>query len=251
MMKNKYSKSGIPFDDSLEIQGASRSARLKRTSFVDYICEYLRDAIYRMDFKPGDQINESKLMKQLDVSRSPIREAFRVLEGEGLIERISQRGVFVKGITLREIRESYSVRATLESFAAELAVPNITETQLQHMEKLVEKMRKSGDKEDFKKWSSQNSQFHKIFINAANNIELEKTLKSVKVHERWLWLTNMGLFPDEYYAEALEDHKNILDGFKKKDPVLTAKAVKEHIQKSGEKVCVSYSKINKVTRRSS
>jgi DNA-binding GntR family transcriptional regulator len=243
-MKNGYSKSENPLDSKSGSKKVNKSVHLKRTSFVDNICEYLRDAIYRMEFKSGDQINESRLMKELDVSRSPIREAFRVLEGQGLIERVSQRGVFVKGITIKEIDESYSVRATLEAMAAELAVPKMTEDELKHLEDLINKMQESGKKKDFKKWSLQNYEFHKTFIKAADNLELEKTLKAVKIHERWLRLTDLGFFPDEYYADALEEHKNILDGFRRKDPVLTADAVKKHIQKAGKKVCISFLKLN-------
>jgi DNA-binding GntR family transcriptional regulator len=243
-MKNGGSKSDNSFDSTSGSKGTRKSVQLKRTSFVDKICEYLRDAIYRLDFKPGDQINESKLMKRLDVSRSPIREAFRVLEGEGLIERVTQRGVFVKGVTLREIDESYSVRATLEAMAAELAVPNLTEDELNRLEDLTDKMEDSGKNKDFKKWSRQNYEFHRTFIKASNNEELGRTLKSVKIHERWLWLTDIGLFSDEYYADALKDHKNILKGFRRKDSVLTADAVKKHIRKAGKKVCISFSKVS-------
>jgi len=239
-MKNGYFNSKNPLDST----SGSKSVHLKRNSFVDNICEYLRSAIYRLDFKLGEQINESKLMKQLDVSRSPIREAFRVLEGEGLIERVPQRGVFVKGITLREIEESYSVRAVLEAMAAELAVSNKTEDKLQHLEDLINKMEESAKKKDFKKFSLQNSKFHKIFIKMANNKELEKTLRTIKIHERWLWLTEVGLFSDEYYDDCLRDHKNILDGFKRKDPILTANVVKKHIQESGKKVCDGFSKVS-------
>jgi DNA-binding GntR family transcriptional regulator len=245
-MKNQYYNStNNQLDSTAKFKRVSEPLQLRRTSFVDYICEYLREAIYRMHFKPGDQINESKLMKELDVSRSPIREAFRVLEGEGLIERVSQRGVFVKGTTLKEIEEKYSVRAALEAMAAELAVPNMTEDELQYLEDLINEMQASGNKREFKNWSLQNSEFHKVFIKAAKNLELEKMLKTVKIHERWLWLTDKGLFPDDYYADSLKDHRKILDGFRQKDPVLAANAVKRHIQKAGKKICKSFSKVSK------
>jgi DNA-binding GntR family transcriptional regulator len=243
-MRKRYSSSKNQLDSKSKSERDSKPLHLKRTSFVDYICEYLRDAIYRMQFKPGDQINESKLMKQLDVSRSPIREAFRVLEGEGLVERISQRGVFVKGTTLKEIEEKYSVRATLEAMAAELAAPNMTEDQLQYLEDLINEMQASGQKKEFKKWTLQNSEFHKVFIKAANNLELERVLKNVKIHERWLWLTDIGLFSDDYYADSLKDHRKILNGFRRKDSILTADSVKKHIQKAGKKVCIGFSKVS-------
>lgn len=220
----------------------SGASKLKRTSFVDEICNYLRNAILSLAFKPGDQINESQLMKDFDVSRSPIREAFRILEGEGLIERISRRGVFVKKITLKEIAEKYSVRATLESLAAELSAPLMCDEKIEQLKSINHKMKESCQEQDFKKWSIQNNKFHKIFIKTANNRELEKVLKTIRVNARWLGLTDLGLFTDKYYQGFSDEHEIIIEAFTRKDPVLSSETVKKHILSAGEKVCLVYSK---------
>ena len=90
-------------------------------NLVDDVSNYLRDQIITLRIKPGEQLNESFLIAKLGVSRSPLREAFRLLEGEDLITRRSGRGVFVLEITATDILELFPIRAVLESLATELA----------------------------------------------------------------------------------------------------------------------------------
>ncbi|RLA92741.1 MAG: hypothetical protein DRG83_22030 [Deltaproteobacteria bacterium] len=211
-----------------------------RSSLVDKICGYLRTAIYRMEIDAGTQINESELMAHLDVSRSPIREALRVLEGEGLVERIPQRGVFVKQVTYKRIYESYTIRANLEALAAELAAVNITEEKLQQLERLIKEMRKCVEKKETREWSMQNYEFHKIIIKSSGNELLESLLKSIKVHERWIWINHADLLTDEDYYSYEKEHVNLLTALRQKNAKLSYKIAKEHILNARDKMCSNF-----------
>lgn len=90
----------------------------KPTVLVENIYEILTDAIVKGVFKGGDQLVEAELRKQFGVSRSPIRESFRILEKKGLVEILPRRGAFVKKITARDIEEHFPVRSILEGLAA-------------------------------------------------------------------------------------------------------------------------------------
>jgi len=207
---------------------------IKKSSLVDEVCQYLRTGIYGFVLKPGQPINESKLMKYTGVSRSPIREAFRILEGEGLIERISQRGVFVKEISLREIRETYAVLAVLEALAAEEATPRLTESQLNQLADMCTKMQGSAQNKDIKLWSELNYRFHKLFIKAANNNLLEKSLKNYQ--SKTTWFMSAGLHVHEAFQNSLKEHREILEAFSERDAALAAERVRKHIKEAGIKV---------------
>lgn len=207
---------------------------IRKSSLVDEVCQYLRSGIYGFILKPGQAINESKLMKYTGVSRSPIREAFRILEGEGLIERISQKGVFVKEISLREIRETYAILAVLEALAAEQATPRLSKTELKELADMCDKMEDSAQTRDIKLWSDLNYKFHKVFIKAANNSLLEKSLKNYR--SKTTWFMSAGLHVQEAFHDTLKEHREILHAFIKGDSVLAAETVRRHIKEGGAKV---------------
>ncbi|MFO7971698.1 MAG: GntR family transcriptional regulator, partial [Desulfobacterales bacterium] len=98
--------------------------RFVTISLVDQISQALRESILTGRIKGGDQLLEDKLKDEFGVSRTPLREAFRILEKEGLIEIMPRKGSFVRGITRQDIEENFPVRAILEGLAARLAYPN-------------------------------------------------------------------------------------------------------------------------------
>ena len=119
-------------------------AKLKqRKSYIDDICEFIREQIYIFKLKPGSQISEISVMNDLGVSRSPVREAIRILEGEGLVERILHKGVFVKKTSIKDIEEIFSIRVALEELAVAQAMPKLTDDDLSNLNKLLEKMKKA------------------------------------------------------------------------------------------------------------
>ncbi len=206
---------------------------INKTSLTDDICEYLRSSIFTFQFKPGDQINESKLIKELGISRSPIREAIRVLEGEGLIERIARKGVFVKKITLKEVKNIFSIRAVLEALAAEQAAPNFTDKDLLYLERIFTKMKQAVSKINYKSYMKLNFEFHQSFRRIADNRNLEKLIENLGRQSSGFLFTTVSL--SDSLDASLNEHKKILDAFFKKDPNLAAKMVKEHVTKGGKR----------------
>ncbi|MBN1332121.1 MAG: GntR family transcriptional regulator, partial [Synergistales bacterium] len=99
----------------------------------------IRRAILRGEFKAGDRLVETEIAKALGVSRTPVREALRMLENEGLVRRVPRGGgVEVVGFSNEDIIELYTIRETLEVLAAEYAIRNISEKELKELESLVE-----------------------------------------------------------------------------------------------------------------
>ena len=97
----------------------------------------LKNSILSGEFENGAELREIVLAKKLGVSRTPVREALRQLEQEGLVEIFPNRGAYVKGITYKDVEDIYRIRARLEGLCAEMAVSSITEQQLAKLEETI------------------------------------------------------------------------------------------------------------------
>lgn len=115
----------------------------KSLTLVHQIANVLKDSILTGKLKGGDQLLEDKLKHDFDVSRTPLREAFRVLEKEGLVEILPWKGAFVKRISRNDVKEIFPLRANLEGLAARLAYENSAQSHVDKMEKSLEHMQLS------------------------------------------------------------------------------------------------------------
>ncbi len=201
----------------------------KSLTLVDQITNVLRDNILTGKLKAGGQLLEDKLKQDFDVSRTPLREAFRVLEKEGLVEILPWKGAFVKKISKNDVKEIFPVRANLEGLAARLAYENSTQSHIDEMEKCLEHMQQSIHKNDFAKYSKHHIAFHDVFINASQNQTLIDIIQNLRICT--LWHRNTYQFYEEDFGGPLKVHREITDLFKEKktSPDDVEKTVKLHI----------------------
>jgi DNA-binding GntR family transcriptional regulator len=210
--------------DQTETQRSFRSITL-----VDQIARALKDDILTGKLKGGDQLLEDSLKNEFGISRTPLREAFRVLENEGLIEILPRKGAFVKRISRQDIEENFPVRAILEGLAARLAYPNLTQQDIEEIEEVFEYMKDAAKREDFRDYSMYHFAFHEIFINASKNETLILLLHNLRMHTLWHRYTHHHYKED--FENSLKIHRKILDLFKEKkaSPVELEKTVRQHI----------------------
>ncbi len=149
---------------------------LGHKSLVSAIVESIEEQILTGELKPGERIAEQKLCEQLEVSRSPVREAFIVLENQGFLVKQARKGVTVAMATLKEAVDAYTIRANLESLATYLAVknnrPGLVE-ELKVLNREVEDACYVGDKKEYYRL---NDQFHETIINECGNEKLIQML---------------------------------------------------------------------------
>lgn len=225
----------------------SSSSRGEAAALVDQLASKLRDQILSGELDIGSQLRQSTLAEQFEVSRTPIREALRKLESEGLVELIPHRGALVRGPTPREIREAYEVRAELEGLAAERAADWITEEQLR---RLAEANRRFQDyaseasdmaSEDIKhtrKWVEANDTFHEVIQEAARNDMLMQTIGGLhRAFPRNLTGIALGRDPRLVKQNAAE-HARILDAIESRDGAAARSAMTDHVRRSGEIVAM-------------
>lgn len=130
----------------------ARLEALEHSTLTDHVRTLLEEAIVSGDFHPGERLLEQSLAKQLRISRTPIREALRQLERDGLVEAIPRRGFFVRKMSLEDIEEVLWIRAGLLPLAARLAAESVGKADLEFLQERVEGMEvmaRSGDVREF------------------------------------------------------------------------------------------------------
>jgi len=212
-------------------------------TLVEQITQALRESILTGRIKGEDQLFEDRLKEEFGVSRTPLREAFRVLEKEGLIEIMPRRGAFVKGISRQDIEENFPVRAILEGLAARLAYPNFSPRDMREMQEVFEYMKRAAKKEDFRDYSMYHVDFHEIFINASKNETLINLLRNLRMHTLWHRYTYQ--YYKEDFRNSLVIHGKIMDLFiqKKVPPEEVEKAVRQHIESALEPFLAAMEKL--------
>lgn len=199
----------------------------KKSILVDDVRNYIRDLIVNFHIKPGEQLNELELIKKMGVSRSPLREAFRLLEAEGFVVRHWGRGVFVREVTASDVHELFPIRAVLEGLAAELAALRLTEKELKNLGRITEKMEEVAKAGDTRAYARLNFDFHKEIVKGARNKRLEEMIKNQGQQSMWFFFAT--LYFKKSLNFAMTGHREIYLALKKKDGKLASECIKNHI----------------------
>lgn len=197
----------------------------------DIVFETLRTAILDGDLKPGERVMEVQLAEKLGVSRTPVREAIRKLELEGLLVMIPRKGAYVADVSIKDVLNVLEVRASLEGLAASLAAERITEEEIESLKlsaKEFEEMNKLNDRDGM---VEKDTEFHTVLLNASRNnklISIVEGLSDYVQRFRVIYFTE--------YSEAkniMEDHKAILDAINERDAKKAKKVAQDHIENIG------------------
>ena len=199
-------------------------------SLTDEIADIIRDRILKGEYKIGEKIKETQIASELKVSRTPIREAFKQLENEGLIDYIPNRGCFAKGFTKQDIEDIYAVRKALDILCVEWAVSRITEEQIQNLQDQCDLMEFYTVRQDEKKVLEINTGFHDIIYNATGSRFMAQVLRSYK---EYIDQTRKALYYEpDYLDEILEEHRSILTAIKNRDVEEGKAAMSRHLDGS-------------------
>ena len=187
----------------------------------------LRDAILSGKLRPGERIVEDRICTELGVSRSPLREALRKLEGEGLISILPRRGAVVTELTPRDQLDLFAVREALEGLAANLAASYITDAEVAELEDVCQAMEKCIKARDMAAVVALNTQFHELVAKASRNRWLREFILSIRAQARRLYRSSLDR-PDRA-MESLEEHRLIVDSIKAGDGARAEALARQHV----------------------
>lgn len=208
------------------------------SSLTDELVDILRDRILKGEYKIGEKIKENQIATEFKVSRTPIREAFKQLENEGLIDYIPNRGCFAKGFTRQDIEDIYAVRKALEIMAVEWAVSRISDEQIQALQEQSELMEFYTAKKDSDKVLELNSAYHDIIYDAAGSRFMAQILRSYKEYIEQT--RKVILYEQAYLEEILQEHKAVLVAIIDRDVEGAKKAMAEHLEMSQRRAKLQY-----------
>ena len=174
----------------------------------DVVFNTLRKAILRGELKPGERLMELQLANSLVVSRTPIREAIRKLELEGLVLMIPRKGAEVAQITEKNMQDVLEVRKALEELSVQLACERITPEQVEEMKMAAEDFRKVLKSGDVTKIAEADVKFHDIIFAATNNQRLVTLLNNLR--EQMYRFRVEYLKQKECYPQLLEEHDKLI-----------------------------------------
>ncbi|MEE0741776.1 MAG: GntR family transcriptional regulator [Emergencia sp.] len=190
----------------------------------------LQEDILTGKLKPNEKLTEQKICNEYKVSRTPVREALRQLEMDGLIETIPNRGAFVLGLSDQDIEDMYELRKAYEIQAVRWAIARITEEERNELEETFEFMEFYTMKNDINKMLSINTAFHQIIYNATHNRMLKQLLSSYQVYLKYCNPSNY--YAPDYLSDVLDEHRAIYEAFLSGDVEGGALAMKVHMERS-------------------
>ena len=200
----------------------------------DVVFKTLRQAIVTGEFAPGERLMEISLAKRLGVSRTPVREAIRKLELEGLVTMIPRKGAQVAKITEKSLREVLEVRSVLEEFAASLACERIDASGIREMKDLHRQFIQAVESDDIKQIVDCDEKFHDAIFRAAKN---ERLLSIIAGLREQFYRYRMEYIRDmEDYTLLIEEHDRLQSAIFRHDREEAKQMMKTHILNQQEKV---------------
>ncbi len=193
----------------------------------ELLFKHLRDLIITGRFETGQKLVEEELAEQFKVSRTPVREAIRKLEIEGLVQYQPRRGVIVTGFSAEDIDDIYATREVLEGLAARLAAGRATDEQIEELGRLLEQMNQASAKGDFERSARVHTRFDDLLYRIGHNRRLFAILTQFSEyieHGKLVSLTRSGR-ADEIRAE----HEAMLKAIAARDPDAAERAARFHV----------------------
>lgn len=226
----------------------------ERRALVDKLAAQLQARVLDGDLPPGTRLRQEALAAEFGVSRTPIREALRKLQASGLVDLRPNRGALVRGLTPREIRDAYAVRAELEGLAAEVAALRIQQTQIERLHRAQAQFRESLGRmrdgtrngrrrlseRDIEVWGNANDEFHQVIQEAAGNEVLVATLRHL--HRSFpRGLSRLVLREStSLLATNVAEHEAVLEAIERNDSAAARTLMQQHVIRAGALVTVRF-----------
>ena len=219
--------------DGIESDGGSMledSLRMNVNEYLplrDVVFQTLRQAILTGEFKPGERLMEIALANRLGVSRTPVREAIRKLELEGLVVMIPRKGAEVAKITVSDLKDVLEVRCHLEEFAASIACDRITEDEKKELKKALLAFEEAVRDNDLQMIAQRDVEFHDVIFRATKNKRLLQIINNLREQ---IYRYRIEYIKDyDYHDVLIREHREIVKTILSGDKQAAEKKMKTHI----------------------
>lgn len=212
----------------------NESLPLSHKQLRHWVADRLRSDIVEGRLKPGEWLRQERLAQEYGVSQMPIREAFKELAAEGLVEHVPYRGVRVVEFSADDVADLYAQRGFLEGMAARAAATQITPAELEELQSLLNQMAQRLGPEHLTEYRALNRRFHQIIYEASHRAYLIRTLNQLwDAFPNMLWgnfaQTAAEPLPDRNLNDV-EEHQAILEALTRHDPAAAEQLIRQHIE---------------------
>ena len=202
--------------------------------------EALRDSIVRGELRPGVIYNEMALAKELEISRTPVREALLELAAHGLVTFLPRKGVRVNNFSRHDVHEIFQIRKAIELFCVERAAQESVRLDLSPLTRMLRLQTESLDRGDMRAFITSDRNFHTAFAELLNNERMLDILTNIRDQIQIMSLD--ALLRPRRDREVMDEHRAILEAVQKGDAEAARRAINEHLDKSREAVLAGRSK---------
>ncbi len=194
----------------------------------EIVFEHLREAIIGGNLRPGERLMEMQLAEEMGVSRTPVREAIRKLELEGLVIMVPRRGAYVSDLSIKDVAETYEIRAALEALAAGLAAERITADESEELERILVSIGQCIANNDLDRSIELDEQFHNVLYRASKNERLVQIINNLREQIQRFRATSLGT-PGRLEA-VFSEHTKIAEAISDRNAALAERLAMEHIE---------------------
>jgi DNA-binding GntR family transcriptional regulator len=219
-------------------------SQIQHSPLGDQVYAIIWERIISRQIGPGDKLSDLRLSEDLGVSRTPVREALHRLAQDGIVRSESRRGFFLASFSSQDVAEVYDIRTALESLSVRLALPHLSDAELDEAQRALEASREEithgveRAEEQWEHWLTIDRAFHKLLAQRAQNRRLESLLASLQVQIGVFQV--YGIHSSPLRLLSIDHHEAILAALKARDSASAGRAMERHIQEVKEWVLAEF-----------
>ena len=198
-------------------------------SVSDHVYEVLKKNIVALNVKPGERISENEISELLQVSRTPVREAFIKLSKEDLVHILPQRGTYISYIDLNEVEEARFIRESLEKSVIELATNEFSEDALFLLEQNVAAQKNKIEKKAYAEFLEVDEAFHKTIFQECNKMRTWSVID--QVNSQYKRIRVLSFIANINWEQTIEQHQGIIEAIRTRDTQMGLEIMSRHLKK--------------------
>jgi DNA-binding GntR family transcriptional regulator len=198
----------------------------QRSLYLD-VADRVRELIEQGDLAPGERISEKQLCERFGVSRTPLREALKVLASEGLVELLPNRGARVVRLTLKMVKDTYDLMGALEGLSGELACQNISDEGIRAIRALHDEMLRHYRERNLPDYFRVNQRIHEGILAASANEVLQETYNNLSQRVKRVRYSKK--MTDDFWRKAVQDHEHMILALEARDGRRLGQILRDHL----------------------
>ncbi len=201
--------------------------KIQHRNLYREVADRVRELIEHGKLTPGERISEKQLCEKFGVSKTPLREALKVLTAEGLVEIMPNRGARVTRLTLKKVKNTYDIMGALEGLSGELACRNISDREIEKIRRLHDQMLEHYKNKELQEYFRVNQKIHESIISAANNDTLVEMYNNLSYRVKRVRYSKK--MTDSFWRKAVDDHQNMIEALEQRNGALLGQILRDHL----------------------